>query len=553
MGIKEYSINKSGSVRTRILLAIALVQIPVIVLYYFILQNFIENFVAEQWSYQRAELLGYITNLQEELIAIDKYLYGKCYYILQEDDEESFLSEIIDASQELMENNNVLSAVSVTDKDGQTLYQLGLPAYGNISLAYPAKPEELPNGWKLYEYNGEYYLANTLETSQRRASVFVSTRQLASTASNIYHIHGTVLLQKNDDYINSTYWQRNAQEPIPEKISEPFILRSGIYRYMLSESTLLGMRVIYGCIYNYSFRWLYLFGYLLLGLAAVSAIITLLYLQRFIVKPLARMTSVIEKIGSGDIDLRVREEKSSEMRKISTTFNTMMDNLRDAKIESYEHQLRAKRAQIDALRLQIRRHFFLNCLKNIYAMASAGNLDGIKQTTYLLSSNLRYTLNFEVDSVPLEQELTMCEDYIKLQGVGQKLKPLLIIESAEELDQFRVPPVSLLTILENCCKYGLAQDHPLIIRIRTLVRQLDEERYAVITIQDNGPGYNGEMLELLNQDLDKVRENNHIGMANTLLRFRMLYGDECSALFSNSDGAKVELIIPMNETKEEVL
>ena len=110
-----------------------------------------------------------------------------------------------------------------------------------------------------------------------------------------------------------------------------------------------------------------------------------------------------------------------------------------------------------------------------------------------------------------------------------------------------------MTILENCCNYGPAQDHPLIIRIRTMVRQLDEERYAVITIQDNGPGYNEEMLELLNQDLDKVRENNHIGMANTLLRFRMLYGDECSALFSNSDGAKVELIIPMNETKEEVL
>lgn len=411
MNSRKYSINKSGSVRTRILLAITLVQIPVIVLYYFILQNFVENFIAEQWSYQRAELLGYITDLQEEIRSIDEYLYKDCYYLLQEDDNELFLRGITDASEALMEDDPVFTAVSVVDKDGQILYQLGLPPYGNISLPDLAEREELPDGWELYADNGEYYLINTLRIHQKGVSVLISLRQLASTASNIYHVHGTILLERNNTYLNSTFWQRNAKEPVPEKISEPYILSSGNYRYMLSESTLLGMRVIYGCIYNYNFHWLYLFGYLLIGLACVSACITLWYLQRYIIKPLDRMTSVIEKIGNGDIELRVREEKSSEMQKISATFNTMMDNLRDAKIESYEHQLRAKRAQIDALRLQIRRHFFLNCLKNIYAMASAGNLDGIKQITYLLSSNLRYTLNFDVDSVPLEQELTMCDDY----------------------------------------------------------------------------------------------------------------------------------------------
>ena len=41
-------------------------------------------------------------------------------------------------------------------------------------------------------------------------------------------------------------------------------------------------------------------------------------------------------------------------------------------------------------------------------------------------------------------------------------------------------------------------------------------------------------------------------MANTLLRFRMLYGPECSVLFANSSGAKVDLMIPMERIDNEV-
>ena len=144
----------------------------------------------------------------------------------------------------------------------------------------------------------------------------------------------------------------------------------------------------------------------------------------------------------------------------------------------------------------------------------------------------------------------MCEDYIKLQGIGQPLKPMLVVESIPELDDFEIPPVSLLTILENSCKYGSQPNLPLVIRIQTEIRSLDEQKYAIITVRDNGRGYDKDMLKLLNQDIDQVKEQNHIGMANTLLRFRMLYGDDCSVLFSNNNGAKVDLMIPMKMNSE---
>ena len=356
---------------------------------------------------------------------------------------------------------------------------------------------------------------------------------------------------RGDTNINSTLWQRMAESEIPDRLDGPFIVKANHRKYMLSESNLLGLRVVYGVIYTYDFDWLYYFGYTMLTVVVIVMLVVMFFMDNVILRPVQKMSGIMEKIGKGDMELRLPEEKSMELDRISGTFNTMMDHLRDAKIESYEQRLTARRAKMDALRLQIRRHFFLNCLKNIYAMASMGDVDSIKRTSLLLSSNLRYTLNFDADTVPLQEELKMCEDYIQLQGVGQAVPPMLVIESDPKLNDFAIPPVSLLTILENSCKYGMRQNSPLFIRIQTSVKELDDMNYAYITVRDNGSGFDPEMMRLLNQDMEQVKGQNHIGMANTLLRFRMLYGEECSMLFANSDGAKIDLIIPMNR-KEEV-
>ncbi len=53
--------RKTVSVRIQILFAVTLVQIPVIILYFFIVNNFVDRFREEQWSYQNTELKRYIS------------------------------------------------------------------------------------------------------------------------------------------------------------------------------------------------------------------------------------------------------------------------------------------------------------------------------------------------------------------------------------------------------------------------------------------------------------------------------------------------------------
>ncbi|MBE6121913.1 MAG: HAMP domain-containing protein [Erysipelotrichaceae bacterium] len=543
--------RKTVSVRIQILIAVTLVQIPVIILYFFIVNNFVDRFREEQWSYQNTELKRYISSLQDEIREIDEFLFYHCYNSFRSDDPDESLREVEYFTEDLFSHDGYIHSIEVLDQDGNVLYAAGNNSDVMIRDVI-ANGDSVNRGWIVRKYDDSNYLIRVINENEKYASVIISVKQLAASAMDVYHLSGSVLLQKLGDNLTTNLWVRQAEEPIPASIKEPYLLMSNRRQYMLSESTLVGMRVVYGVPYQYDFRWLYMFGYLMVGLAVLSLSVTMFYLRHSILKPLTEMTGFMKRIGEGEMDLRLPDRKSTELMQISGTFNDMMDDLKDAKISSYENQLTARRAKMDALRLQIRRHFFLNCLKNIYAMATTGDYDGVKQTAFLLSGNLRYTLNFDEDSVPMRKELDMCEDYIKLQGVGQTMKPMLITDCDENLDAFEIPPVSLLTILENSCKYGTKQNGPLLIRITGKIRKLDEKKYAMITVQDNGPGYDPEMLKLLNQDLNKVQENNHIGMANTLLRFRMLYGPECSVLFANSSGAKVDLMIPMERIDNEV-
>ena len=535
---KKSTKRKKWSARKCILTAVTLVQIPFIVMYFFMINNFTGHVQEEQWGYQLNTMNTYVRNLQNEITEIDKFLYSDCQ--LKEPEERKADSKLF------VEENIAITQLVFFNKEG-----ILQERYSKSDVSNDLSGTLIEDvGWQLVNDAGIYYMVRRVSTPDGYAGAVISIGRLSATSSNNYNIPGSVLFMRSGECLNSTLWQRRAEEQIPERIEHPYLVEAGNRKYMLSETNLLGMRLLYGVIYTYNFDWLYYFGYTLLTVVVIVLLVVLLFMDQAILSPVKKMSQVMEKIGDGNMDLRLAEEKSIELDCISTTFNTMMDHLKTAKIESYEQRLTARRAKMDALRLQIRRHFFLNCLKNIYAMASTGDIDSIKRTSLLLSSNLRYTLNFDANSVPLQEELKMCEDYIHLQGIGQAAPPMLVIENDPNLNDFAIPPVSLLTILENSCKYGTRQDGPLIIRIQTSLKELDDQHYAYITVRDNGSGFEPEMLRLLNNDMEQVKGQNHIGMANTLLRFRMLYGEECSMLFSNNDGAKVDLIIPMDGKSE---
>ncbi|MDD3430267.1 MAG: histidine kinase, partial [Oscillospiraceae bacterium] len=171
-----------------------------------------------------------------------------------------------------------------------------------------------------------------------------------------------------------------------------------------------------------------LIGCLILLLAAIPFM--WIYVRATVFVPLNSLVLTMEKIGAGELTARSGNMyKNKEFEQVNDTFNDMIGQITALKIDSYERQLEAERSEMEALRMQIRPHFVLNCLKNVYALAQTGRLEEIQTLILLLSRHLRYILANTNDTVSLEKELELCQNYVELTAIGQACTPFCSVET----------------------------------------------------------------------------------------------------------------------------
>lgn len=557
----------SISIKYRLLLGLWMVQIPFLGLFLYTSSVTRTQMNSQLAQSQTGLMTVYVNSLQKQLDHASAFLFVDCWgsnaFVeskAQENREGAAerLTPIFGKAAELLDNNPEVTAVAVRNRQ-LTVNQLFLHTDKKESRSYRARMQRIVNtvlndeansvnqGWKLYRQANRCYLARTVQRLDSSAVVLIDLSELAESARTHYGIVASVALRNDAEILTEAFWSQNYDDSmITERARDGsyYFIENRNHTYLVTEARFVTLRLVCAADYQYRWDWLYLEVVLLLLSVLGSIGLAMFYLQRTFGHPLDDLVQVMTSVRSGQTKTRAQRSGNLEFDRISDTFNEMLDTLDALKVEAYESQLRAKQSQMDALRLQIRRHFFLNCLKNIYALASSGKTEEVKKSTLLLSTNLRYTLNFRNNATDLETEVEMCRVYMELQGIGQEIGPELIVKIEPGLEDFSVPPVSLLTVLENSCKYGTRQDRGLKVTITAQRRQLDTQRYVFLAVQDNGEGFPPELLQKLNSEIEQVRDDGHVGLVNTLQRMQMLYGAECQILFSNRGGARVECIIP---------
>lgn len=557
----------SISIKYRLLLGLWMVQIPFLGLFLYTSSVTRTQMNSQLAQSQTGLMTVYVNSLQKQLDHASAFLFVDCWGSnafaeskAQENREGAAerLTPIFGKAAELLDNNPEVTAVAVRNRQ-LTVNQLFLHTDKKESRSYRARMQRIVNtvlndeansvnqGWKLYRQANRCYLARTVQRLDSSAVVLIDLSELAESARTHYGIVASVALRNDAEILTEAFWSQDYDDRmITERARDGsyYFIENRNHTYLVTEARFVTLRLVCAADYQYRWDWLYLEVVLLLLSVLGSIGLAMFYLQRTFGRPLDDLVQVMTSVRSGQTKTRAQRSGNLEFDRISDTFNEMLDTLDALKVEAYESQLRAKQSQMDALRLQIRRHFFLNCLKNIYALASSGKTEEVKKSTLLLSTNLRYTLNFRNNATDLETEVEMCRVYMELQGIGQEIGPELIVKIEPGLEDFSVPPVSLLTVLENSCKYGTRQDRGLKVTITAQRRQLDTQRYVFLAVQDNGEGFPPELLQKLNSEIEQVRDDGHVGLVNTLQRMQMLYGAECQILFSNRGGARVECIIP---------
>jgi two-component system, LytTR family, sensor kinase len=186
------------------------------------------------------------------------------------------------------------------------------------------------------------------------------------------------------------------------------------------------------------------------------------------------------------------------------------------------------RAQLDALRSQLRPHFLFNTL-NAISVLTVADADKARRMLLRLGSLLRRSLDEEQHEVSLSQELAFLNEYLDIQRVrfGDRLTVTMAIDPAAS--QARVPVLVLQPLVENAIKHGASDDDGTTMII---VRAERVDGRLHLTVEDRGPG--------------PVGSAEGVGLRNTRARLRTLYGD-ASLRLRHADGAAgacVDINIP---------
>lgn len=414
------------------------------------------------------------------------------------------------------------------------------------------------NTWHLKSIGDRFYLVRTVRFQNAYLHALFDLEQMCLSASEAYSLNESLSIYGRDGLLLF----RSNPKGIPVRQTPPAEDGRSAYRedgksIFVSCSSLADLAFVYETD-EHSFLStispLQAVMFLASALLLLAIPFLLYYMSRAVFRPMNMLMDTMNRIGAGELSARPNADyRNLEMIRINDTFNHMIDQIIDLRIDNYEQQLERERSEMAMLKMQIRPHFILNCLKQVYAMAETGASQDIQSMTLMLSEHLRYILSTREDTVPLSEELDKCRNYARLSSVGQRGQVRLRTSVDPNLASMPVPPVSLLTLVENSIRHGRVSGQELDIDISVRMLTAEEENLVNITVSDNGSGFPAEEMSRLNREGCQEREGSHVGLANVLRRMKLLYGQETAIAFENNrgGGARTELFLPFGTDEEQ--
>lgn len=221
---------------------------------------------------------------------------------------------------------------------------------------------------------------------------------------------------------------------------------------------------------------------------------------------------------------------------------TLMYGSLQARVQLMENKLRerdaaaerakklAAEARLRWLESRIHPHFLFNTLNSISSLI-ATNPARAEEIVGRLAVLLRASLDTsDKPLIPLRQELAMVESYVEIEKVrfGNKLSGR--VEVPTELQEAKVPPMSVQSLVENAVKHGI---NPQVHGGEFAVTASTEGPSLCIQVRDTGPGF----------DLAAIRAGH--GLDNLVERLDALFGANARLnVFRQNGYSVVEMILP---------
>ena len=193
--------------------------------------------------------------------------------------------------------------------------------------------------------------------------------------------------------------------------------------------------------------------------------------------------------------------------------------------------------QLEYLRYQINPHFFMNTLNNIHALVDI-DPEKAKDTILELSKMMRFVLyEGNKQGVPLSREMDFIRHYVTLMQLRYTDKVRITLDLPAEMPDRQIPPLILITFIENAFKHGVSYQHKSFIETRVVVES-DELRFSCRNSKGDS--------RMTVATSSATPQQGGVGLANVRKRLNLLYGNAYTLVINNdADVYTVELSLPL--------
>lgn len=198
--------------------------------------------------------------------------------------------------------------------------------------------------------------------------------------------------------------------------------------------------------------------------------------------------------------------------------------LENARLKEQELQAQKEKLLIEHafLRAQVNPHFLHNTLNTLYSHAQEYS-ETLASNISRLSNMMRYCFDNiiqEADLVPLEKELKNLRRLIEINEIRFEGQEAVDFQIEGEICDQMLPPLSLITIVENALKYGDFTNpaYPLVIRLQLWPKQFCFSCRNKI------------------QSKNLSDTSHSVGITNLRKRLDFIYKDRHSIIFHSENG-----------------
>lgn len=281
-------------------------------------------------------------------------------------------------------------------------------------------------------------------------------------------------------------------------------------------------------------------------LGCIAVVLGVLYITtKRIFRPLNELTGAMKLIQSGKTNTRIETASDDEIGQLGNEFNRMLEQLEHLYQENIDQQRLVYDAEYRALQAQVNPHFLFNTLNTVRFMAMMIHADNITSVVDAFWIITKYCTNNNDRFVTIRDELSIVQQYIKLQKIAYPERFDITYDVSAELYDHSCIKFFLQPLVENSLIHGILprteESGSIHLSIYT------QQQWLVFNIHDDGVGIDEDTIAKI-LDPNWGKENKKAGLVNTISRIRYAYGGNCWFDISSTPGAYTNIMIgiPLN-------